>query len=204
MDVSNNRLDNDDDNGDSNIIIAIDSTRIRVTNRIQWMQQEKWQVKKKSYLKIHIAVNIRTKEILALEVTDEKVHDGKVMPRLIEHVLKNNEDVKIESTLGDGAYDSNENFKYLQKKKIKPAIKVRKNSTIVSLKNNKIRNREVKFQTRDLIKWKKKRRYGQRWIAETVFSAIKRMFGEYVSATKLKNMIKEMMMKVSLYNLFRR
>ena len=125
------------------------------------------------------------------------------MPKLIEHVLENNNDIKIESALGDGSYDGNENFKYLQKKKIKPAIKVRKNSTIVSLKNNSLRNREVKFQTRDLIKWKKKRRYGQRWIAETVFSAIKRMFGEYVSATKLKNMIKEMMMKVSLYNLFR-
>ena len=47
---------------------------------------------------------------------------------------------------------------------------------------------------RDLLKWKKKRRYGQRWIAETVFSSIKRMFGEYVSATRFDNMI-----KVSLY-----
>jgi hypothetical protein len=55
-----------------------------------------------------------------------------------------------------------------------------------------LRNREAKFQTSDLIKWKKKRRYGQIWIVETVFSAIKRMFGEYVSATKLENMIKEM------------
>jgi hypothetical protein len=35
--------------------------------------QEKWDVKnKKGYLKIHVAVNIKTKEILALEVTDEK------------------------------------------------------------------------------------------------------------------------------------
>jgi len=84
-----------------------------------------------------------------------------------------------------------------------PGIKVRKNS-IVSSKNNRSRNREVEFQTRDLIKWKKKRRYGQRWIAETVFSAIKITFGESVSATKLKNMIKEMTMKASLYNLFRR
>jgi hypothetical protein len=30
------------------------------------------------------------------------------------------------------------------------------------------------------------------------------MFGEYVSATRFKNMIKEMMLKVSLYNMFRR
>jgi hypothetical protein len=204
--ISNNRLDDhddDDDEEEKDIIIAIDSTGVKVTNRGQWMQ-EKWNLrKKKGYLKIHIAVNIKTKEILALEVTDEKSHDGKVMPKLIEHILENNKDVKIESALGDGSYDINENFKYLQKKKIKPTIKVRKNS-VVSLENNRLRNREVEGQTRDLLKWKKKRRYGQRWIVETVFSAIKRMFGEYVSATKLENMIKEMMMKVSLYNFFRR
>ena len=126
------------------------------------------------------------------------------MPKLIEHVLKrNNKEIKIKSALGDCSYDSNKNFNYLQKKKIKPVIKVRKNS-IISSKNKKIRNRETNFQKRDLLKWKKKRKYGQRWMAETVFSSIKRTFGEYVSATKLQNMVKEMVMKVSLYNLFTR
>src|SRR5690349_4053026 len=101
------------------------------------MQQEKWHIKKKKkkkkkgYLKIHVAVvNIKTKEILAfLEVADEKEHDGKVMPRLIKHILKRNDNkgIKIKSILGDGSYDSNENFKYLQKKRIMPFIKVRKN-----------------------------------------------------------------------------
>ena len=75
LDISSKRSDDDDD--DKDIIIAIDSTGIKVTNRGQWMQ-EKWNSKKKKgYIKIHIAVNIKTKEILALEVTDEKVHDGK-------------------------------------------------------------------------------------------------------------------------------
>ena len=90
-----------------------------------------------------------------------------------------------------------------KRKRFRPVIKVRKNS-IISFKNNKIRNREVEVQTKDLLKWKKKRKYGQRWMAETVFSSIKRTYGEYVSATKLQNMIKEMILKVSLYNLFRR
>jgi Transposase DDE domain len=160
--------------------------------------------KNKGYLKIHVAVDIKTKEILALEVTDEKSHDGQIMIKLIEHVLENNKDIKIKSALGDGSYDSNKNFKYLQKNKIKPAIKVRNNS-IISSKNNKIRNREVNFQTRDFLKWKKKRKYGQRWMAkETVFSSIKQMFGEYTSATRFQNMVKETMIKVSLYNMFRR
>src|SRR3954471_252659 len=203
-----NKLDittsNRSDDDDGNIIIAIDNTGIKITNRGQWMQ-DKWQQirNKKGYLKIHVAVNIKTKEILALEVTGEKVHDGQIMPKLIEHVLENNNDIKINSALGGGSYDGNENFKYLQKKKIMPGIKVRKNS-IASLKNNSLRNREAKFQTRDFIKWKKKRKYGSRWIAETVFSSIKRMFGEQASATKFQNMVKEMILKVSLYNLFRR
>src|SRR3954453_5104260 len=118
--------------------------------------QEKWHIKKKKgYLKIHIAVvNIKTnKEILAfLEVTDEKTHDGKIMPKLIEHILKRNDnrDIKIKSVLGDdGSYDSNENFKYLQTKRIMPGIKVRKNS-IISSKNNKLRNREVECKTKEI------------------------------------------------------
>ena len=90
-----------------------------------------------------------------------------------------------------------------KRKRSLPAIKVRRNS-IVSPKNNRLRNREVRLQTKDLLKWKKKRKYGQRWMAETAFSSIKRMFGEYTSATRFQNMVKEMMIKVSLYNLFRR
>jgi hypothetical protein len=68
-----------------------------------------------------------------------------------------------------------------------------------------LRNREAKLQTiGDILKWKKKRRYGKRWMAETAFSSIKRAYGEHVSATKFQNMVKEMIMKVYLYNLFRR
>jgi hypothetical protein len=75
-----NKLDIDIDSGDDGIdndivIIAADSTGIKVTNRgLQWML-DKWNLGKKGYyLKIHIAINIKTKEILALEVIDEKVH----------------------------------------------------------------------------------------------------------------------------------
>ena len=187
------------------IIIAADSTGIKVTNRGQWMQ-DKWKTGKKGYLKIHVAVNIKTKEILALEVTaDEKVHDSKVMKNLVEEgVLNNNHDIQIKSFIGDaGAYDSNENFKYLKEKRIRPIIKVKRNS-IISSKNSNVRNREVRYQTKDYHKWKKKRKYGHRWMVETAFSSIKRMFGEYTSAIRFQNMVKEITMKVSLYNLFRR
>jgi transposase len=197
----NSELDDDD------LIIAVDSTGIKVTNRGQW-RYDKWNMKnkKKGYLKIHVAVSIKTKEILALEVTDERVHDGKVMDKLLKHVLKRNNKgsaIKVKSVLADGAYDSNENFKCLEENKIQPGIKVRKNS-IISSKNAGSRNKEVRSQTTDFPRWKKKRKYGKRWVAETAFSSMKRIYGEYVSATRFQNMVKEMALKVSLYNLLRR
>ncbi len=70
---------------------------------------DKWSLGKKGYLKVHVAVNIRTKkEILALEATDEKIHDGKMLKKLVEDVvLKINQDKKkarINSLIGDGSY----------------------------------------------------------------------------------------------------
>ena len=71
---------------DEYIIIAVDSTGINVTNRGQWIR-EKWKAGKKGYLKIHIAVNIKTKEILSIKVTDEHAHDSKMLPELVDEII---------------------------------------------------------------------------------------------------------------------
>ncbi len=69
---------------------------------------------KRGYLKIHVAVNVKTKEILSLEVTDEKIHDGRRLKNPVNHVLDNSDKKKIGSVLlADGAHDTNRNFRYL-------------------------------------------------------------------------------------------
>jgi DDE family transposase len=109
-----------------------------------------------------------------------------------------------QSTIGrlfaDGSYDGNDIFGYLGDNGIEPCIKVRKNSRVRWKKRNILRNLSVLKQRNDLQKWKDSVSYGQRWIVETVFSCLKRRFGEYIYSVKLKNMIQEMMLKASLYN----
>ena len=201
LDIKINDDDDDEDKSslhDDNFVIAIDSTGIKVTNRGEWIRH-KWNVKR-GYLKIHVAVDIKRKRILSLHVTSEEVHDGKVLPELVDDItIKQNK--VIDTTIADGAYDSNNNFQILSFKGIKPAIKVRKNSRCRKT-NHYFRNKTVKMQKNNLQQWKDSVSYGQRWIVETVFSCIKRMFGEYVTAIRFENMIKEMMLKASLYNLF--
>jgi hypothetical protein len=181
-----------------NFVIAIDSTGLKVTNRGEWIRH-KWKVKR-GYLKIHIAVDIKRKRILSLDVTSEQVHDSQVLPVLIEDItIKQNK--IVDSMIADGSYDNNKNFQFLSFKGIQPAIKVRKNAKYRKT-NHYLRNKTVKMQKNNLQQWKVSVNYGQRWIVETVFSCIKRMFGEYVTAIRFDNMVKEMMLKASLYNLF--
>ena len=109
----------------------------------------------------------------------------------------------VNTVIADGSYDdSNKNFQILSFKEIKPAIKIRKNSRCRTV-NHYLRNKMVKMQKNNLQNWKVSVNYGKRWIVETVFSCIKRMFGEYVTAIRLENMIKEIVLKPSLYNWFR-
>ncbi len=69
-------------------------------------------------------------------------------------------------------------------------------------KGNILRNLSVISQKNDLKEWKDSVRYGQRWIVETMFSTMKRMFdSECVYSVKFDNMVKEMTLKASsLYN----
>ena len=183
---------------DDHFVIAIDSTGIKVSNRGEWIRH-KWNVKR-GYLKIHLAVDIKKKRILSLHVTSEQVHDGKILPELIDDItIKQNKIVN--TVIADGSYDSNKNFQILSFKGIKPAIKIRKNSRCRKV-NHYLRNKMVKMQKNNLQNWKVSVNYGKRWIAETVFSCIKRIFGEYVTAIRFENMIKELILRASLYNWF--
>ncbi len=152
-------------------------------------------------MKIHVAVNVKTKKILSIKVTGEHVHDSKTLPELVENIIESDKKITIGNLFAeDGAYDGNEIFRYLWDNGILPCIKVRKNSRIRWKKGNILRNLTVLAQKNDLQKWKDSVSYGKRWIVETVFSCLKRRFGEYVYSIRLKNMIQEMILKASLYN----
>ena len=47
---------------------------IKVADRGEWMSK-RWNVRRS--MKMHMAVNKKTKEILSMKVTKEHVHDGK-------------------------------------------------------------------------------------------------------------------------------
>ena len=55
--------------------------------------KDKWNVRNtKGYLKIHVAVDVKTKKILSMKkVTDEHVHDSKELPELVDNIIKSDD-----------------------------------------------------------------------------------------------------------------
>ena len=61
-------------------------------------------------------MDIKRKKILSLQVTNEQVHDGKLLPELVDDItIKQNK--KVDNAIG-WFYDSNKNFQILSFKGI--------------------------------------------------------------------------------------
>lgn len=96
-----NRLDIKLDDGESygdDVVIAVDASGIKVANRGEWIRR-KWKVRR-GFIKIHIAVDTKSKKIMAMDVTSEKVGDGRRLRKLVDEAF---EKAKIGKVLADGA-----------------------------------------------------------------------------------------------------
>ena len=153
-----------------NIVIAVDSTGIKVTNRGEWLR-EKWKVHR-GWIKVHIAVDVDEKFIVSIEVTDEKVSDSEKFEDLIDGAERNIGSGKISKTLGDKGYDSKRNFNILYEKNIETGILPKKNASAHS-RGSPYRAKCVReLRDKGYNKWKEDTGYGKRWIVESIFSAI--------------------------------
>ena len=174
-------------------IIAIDSTGIKLYKSGEWIREK--HDKRKPFLKLHVAVNVKIKQAVAQVLTEDSVGDIKMSDYLVDQAEKY---APIEKVLEDGAYDTYDNWESLDKKGIKPLIRLRKDAISNGLNR---RAREVrKIKKLGLDKWKEEESYGERWLVEIWYSVFKRRFGEHCSATKPENAIHEMLFKTMLCN----
>ena len=177
------------------IAIAMDSTGVRIHKASGWIEREHG--KKKRYIKIHFAVNVETKEVVAMEVTTDDVHDSKVFPSLLEEAERHGKVVKV---YGDGAFDSSDIYELLDSKRIEAAIKPRRNSRLDT--PSEARGRNVSLYRRlGHQAWAKLKGYGRRWSVETAYSTFKQALGEFCMAKTLRNIVKELAAKTFIYNM---
>ena len=165
--------------------VAVDGTGNKLTNRGEYITKN-WRVQR-DWVKVSIAIDRFTKELLDVEVAlDKEASDSK----LAKKHLANLQDVKLIDFAADGAYYEENLYEILKEKHIQPVIKIRSDAS------NKGLN-PMHTAVRDLERlggyepWKDKYQYGHRWNIEGYNSSTKRTFGETLRMHNKQNCFKE-------------
>jgi hypothetical protein len=176
------------------VSIAVDSSGVRVCRCGGWV--ERVYGRRKRYIKIHFAVDIKTKEVISMDVTMDDIHDSEVLPGLLKDASINRD--VIEAFM-DGAYDTGNSYIFLRGMGIRPVIKPRANARTD-------RGPPERRMSAAILKmfggrgWSMFMGYGRRWAVETAFSTYKRLNGEYCMSRNIENIERELKAKAYIYN----
>ena len=96
---------------DKSINLVVDASGLIISKRGHYIE-DKWKKERREYLKLHIAVDTKLKQIISFRVTKGTIHDTKKFVSMIKEISKHH---KIAKTYADKAYDSTTNFNLLDR-----------------------------------------------------------------------------------------
>lgn len=151
--------------------------------------------RRRDFKKIHLLVDLQSKKILHCLITTGRASDAKHLKEL----LKGCQWTRIDIILGDGGYDTRECFNAITGVGATPGIPVRRNAS-PHTRWCFSRKQAILAQHRDLGKWKETVHYPMRCVVESVFSGLKRRFGEHLFSIKEGFRRVEMWLRTILWN----
>ena len=105
--------------------IAIDLTGLKVFGEGEWKVKKHGAEKRRTWRKLHLAVDVETHEAISAEVSLVSVGDNEVLPTLLNPLRR-----KIDAVSADGAYDTKSCHNTLKSKGCTPLIPPRKNAAL--------------------------------------------------------------------------
>jgi transposase len=150
---------------------------------------------KRDFKKIHLFVDLISKKILYCLVTTGRASDAKQVKKL----LKGCSWLRVDVILADKGYDARECFHEITQFGAHPGIPVRKHATTKS-HGCASRRKAVLAQQKDYEQWKQHTKYTMRCVVESVFSGLKRRFGEHLFSIKERFRTVEMWLRTILWN----
>lgn len=184
-----------------NIVVYSDGTGLQAVNGGEYMR-EKYGKKNRQWVQIILLGDAQTHEPISYEINLLPASEPDSTQKQVQKLLSSRTTIK--SVGGDGGLDKKSLWNFLDQKGITPIIKPDKNA----LTNTGCNPRDksvLKRNKEGYKKWSQKNGYGHRWPAtEGIFSAIKRMFGEQIRATREKGMKQEAACKIWAYQKLKR
>lgn len=188
-------------NGGS-IDVVVDSTGLKVYGEGEWKMRTHGKSKRRTWRKLHLAVNPHTQEIEAEVLTENSVTDADATLDLLDHVSQ-----PLGTFTGDGAYDQWKVYDALSDRDAQPVIPPRRNAKILQHGNASspplARDEALRGIRRAGRKgWKVEVGYHVRSLAETAMYRMKTIFGGALKNRQLHNQATESRIRCRILNYF--
>jgi IS5 family transposase len=182
------------------IHLVVDSTGLKVYGEGEWKVRQHGYTKRRTWRKLHLAVEESSGQIEAVVVTTNSTSDGDVLEDLVEQV-----EAQIKQVSGDGLYDRRDCYEVIRKRKAVAAIPPRRGARIWQHGNSSKQrlSRDENLRRIGQVgrkKWKQEVDYHRRNLAESAVYRIKTIFGERLSARELESQACEMLIRCGALN----
>jgi len=186
------------------IDVVVDSTGLKVFGEGEWKMRKHGKSKRRTWRKLHLAVNPATQEIEAETMTENSCDDaGQVAPLLGQIRGSTN------AFYGDGAYDKWKVYEVLEKRGTKAIIPPQRNAKISQHGNSRspalsrdVVIREIRRHGRR--HWKESSGYHRRSLSETAMHRMKCCFGDHLKNRSIPNQQTEARLRSKILNKFTR
>ena len=184
------------------IDIVVDSTGLKVFGEGEWKTRKHGVSKRRTWRKLHLAINPVTQEIEAEVLTENSGHDADQVDDLLDQIEK-----PVDAFGGDGAYDQWKVYDRLAEDEIAAIIPPRRNAKIKQHGNASqtpiSRDEAIRGIRRVGRKaWKKEVGYHRRSLAETAMYRMKCCFGDKLKNRELENQRTESRLRSKILNRF--
>lgn len=184
------------------IDVVVDSTGLKVFGEGEWKMRKHGKSKRRTWQKLHLAVNPDTQEIEAETLTENGCDDAGQVDALLDQVTG-----KINGFYGDGAYDKWKVYETLKNRRIKAIVPPQRNAKIKCHGNasghplsRDVAIRAIRHGGRR--RWKESVGYHRRSLSETAMYRMKCCFGDHLKNREIGNQRTETRLRSKILNKF--
>ena len=175
--------------------VVVDSTGLKIFGEGEWKVRQHGVGKRRTWRKVHWAVDTRTKDTIGVEVTTVEWTDGEVFSGLIEQI-----EGPIAQIDADGAYDTREVYQTGGARGAKVVVPPRENA--VPWEADHPRTQALaEIAEQGLAGWKKSSGYHRRSLAENAMYRLKQLFGESLASRQIETQVTEVHARIAAMNI---
>jgi len=180
--------------------LVLDSTGLKVYGEGEWKVRKHGWSKRRTWRKVHLAMDANTGQICAALMTHQDEGDGEVLPELLDQIPAG---VAIDTIGGDGAYDTKACHARIAAHGAVPSIPPREGATPWpdSTPGAAWRNAAIDAITKSSRReWKHASGYHRRSLAETLMYRLKILTGSCLWAREIGSQATEVSIRAGVLN----